>query len=302
MKLTHTMNRDEWLAWRRNRVGASDVPALMGLFGFEQRYSVWARLAGISDDEPLVDTPEMKFGRDVEKTVLDNYAMQAGEEILRQEIHICDEIPQMHATLDGFYIDRSIKGAPKVCIVEVKCFSGAKMRLLEAGTVPWSVALQVQAQMMCAKADVAYVIGYGATTAVYSVVRVERNDLIQQEISGQVKYIVDCATRMLRINDYRYDFMGGEMDISAAIQGYIDTMPTADEAAKQERHKMFEEQIKAHVVSTGQSLSSMGVCAKVSKVKGRVRYSDVPELLGVDLDKYRGADSLSVRIQYSGSK
>ena len=300
MKLERKMDRKEWLSWRKDRIGASDISSIMGCHGFFARYEVWARLSNIETElnkKDNIDSVPMLFGRDLEKIALDRFAEENNVEVVRGEIYIHDEITYMHATLDGRYYDEKEK---KNIILECKCFSEEKMRELEVGFCPWTVNLQVQAQMMCAGADLAIVISYGATTGKYSFVRVPRDEEICKEISHQARYIYHCARNVIRINDYKYTKIGAYMEIEDAIKGYIATLPTKEEKEREELHSMYADAIKNHVSSTGETISNSGVVAKCIKTKGRINYTGIPELLGVDLEKYRGKDSFRVDIKYSG--
>lgn len=59
-----------------------------------------------------------------------------------------------------------------------------------------------------------------------------------------------------------------------------------------------EEIMRAELISASQSQSSKGCGVKAQKIirNGSVQYSEIPELIGVDLEKYRKPQSESWRI------
>lgn len=64
----------EWHAARRERLGGSEVAALLGLSPWESEFSLWHRKTGLMDSER--DNDEMKAGRLLEPVLLDWFAAQ----------------------------------------------------------------------------------------------------------------------------------------------------------------------------------------------------------------------------------
>lgn len=52
------MGREDWLAWRRQGVGASDVAAILGLSPWASPFSVWADKVGLLGDEEASEVME----------------------------------------------------------------------------------------------------------------------------------------------------------------------------------------------------------------------------------------------------
>lgn len=302
MRLEHNMSRQEWLEWRSNRIGASDVPYLMGISTALERYNLWAVLAGLKKREKLFVNVPMEFGNDVESSILDQYASENKVVVQRQVVFISDTHPILHATVDGA-IQHPLSENPEK-IVEVKCFSGNNFRLIEQGTLPWSVALQVQTQLHCANAQTGVVICYHATEGSRVIVlEVQRDDVIIDEVLAQVKYMMECVQEMKRIEDYNFrSLRGAEMEINEIIKGYLATLPTEEELARQEQNEMYKKQLQAHAQQIGEGFSKDGVSVRLAKVQGRVNYDAIPELIGVDLTPYRGADTFRATVTVAKPK
>lgn len=102
---------EEWLNWRRNGIGASDISVIMGSNPYSTRRKLWDKKCGFAPEEPM------------------NAAMEHGiktEDIARQWINdqyqlnlkpVCIEDPDksyFKASLDGFDFDQKV-------LVEIKC-------------------------------------------------------------------------------------------------------------------------------------------------------------------------------------
>jgi putative phage-type endonuclease len=61
----------EWHAARRNRLGGSEIAAVMGLSPYESRFSLWHRKRGTVGPQEM--NREMDWGRRLEPVVLDKY-------------------------------------------------------------------------------------------------------------------------------------------------------------------------------------------------------------------------------------
>jgi hypothetical protein len=267
----------------------------MGVGGFDARFSIWERLAGLESLDK-VSSPEMRFGSAAERKVMDMAERDLGASIERQPIFICDEVPLLHATCDGCYMDPLGEG---LVIVETKCFTGKNSASIASGILPESANMQIQAQLLCAKAASAVLYLYDANYGNTSFIRINPDPYMQREIILQAALMVNRAQGMLRIMDYKYKGQPS-MDIEEAVKGYIATIPTKEETDKANLNAVYKDIISKHVQATGEAVSCMGVYAKPVKRKGFVRYQDVPELVGVDLDQYRGEPTIAVSVKYEG--
>lgn len=77
-RTTHILyrSREEWLAARRETIGSSDVPAILGLSPYRGPWDVYADKMGLAQE--MKETPEMALGRRLEGRVLEDYAKGAG--------------------------------------------------------------------------------------------------------------------------------------------------------------------------------------------------------------------------------
>ena len=98
-------DRDTWLAWRRNGIGASDVGAIIGLSPWSSPWSLWAEKVGLlpSDENP---TEAMEFGRYAELMVVPWVQDRLGLHVAGVQL-ACEhpDDPLARATLDGTLAD-----------------------------------------------------------------------------------------------------------------------------------------------------------------------------------------------------
>lgn len=95
-----TLSREEWLAERRNHIGASDVAAILGFDKRRGPLAVYeAKVTGYSQE----DNDWLRWGRRMEGIVADMYADKSGRAVVdlgATEFQYHKEIPFLAATLD----------------------------------------------------------------------------------------------------------------------------------------------------------------------------------------------------------
>lgn len=138
--------REEWIAGRRGRIGASDVPAILGLVKWRSPYRVWAEMRGLipKRDETLY----IRAGHALEPLVAELYAEQAGRELAdpgEYTVYMHPDYPWL-----GVTPDRLVAGdtAP----VELK--TGGEYAMDEwRDDAPTSYQVQLQTQIACLGAE-----------------------------------------------------------------------------------------------------------------------------------------------------
>lgn len=90
----------EWRAWRRGGLGASDLPAIVGVDTFRGEYGLWAEKRAT---EPTEDSPSdvMRFGAYVEGYALARWTEATGLQLVTGETFMDPRYPNLWATLDG---------------------------------------------------------------------------------------------------------------------------------------------------------------------------------------------------------
>ena len=94
----------EWREVRRQGIGASDAPAILGLSPWKSPIQLYADKLGLADDG-AEETEAMRWGRRLEGVIIEAYMEETKREGGSADplvVHRSDEFPFMQATIDGW--------------------------------------------------------------------------------------------------------------------------------------------------------------------------------------------------------
>lgn len=127
----------EWLAWRRNRLTASDVAAILEISHYKSRLDIWKEKIGVVKQH--FTNKAMQDGQTMEPIARAAYEDLKGE-MFQPVVAEHDKIYYLGASFDGISLDR--KRA-----VEIKC--GEKtFYYAEQGSIFEDYICQVQTQLL----------------------------------------------------------------------------------------------------------------------------------------------------------
>jgi putative phage-type endonuclease len=132
-------NTPAWLDWRKNGIGASDAPAVLGVSPYTKPQNLWAIKVGMDVDKP-VNKYIMDKGHDFETRIRAKYEFESEgnwPSVCMQSV----EFPYLRASLDGWNGKN---------IIEIKMV-GAKM--FASDDIPPHHYAQFQHQMMVSDAE-----------------------------------------------------------------------------------------------------------------------------------------------------
>lgn len=161
-----------WLDERRQVIGASESPAILG-YGYsnENAWTVWARKRGLIEDKP--DNELLWYGRKMQPITLERFQIDTGipvRDLGEFTIQRHPEYPWMGCTLDA------AADLPEgLAVVEAKNVGHYSAKEWEADEPPIRVSIQIQHQL----AVTGGVAGFAAATVGGNKLkfrRVERND------------------------------------------------------------------------------------------------------------------------------
>lgn len=96
---TKNLSHQDWLEYRRNGIGGSDVAAICNMSRYRSKMHVY--LDKIGELPPLEDNPKMAAGRKLELLIADWFAEDTGYKVWRQNaIFSHPEYPYMLANID----------------------------------------------------------------------------------------------------------------------------------------------------------------------------------------------------------
>lgn len=142
--------RADWLAWRRQGLGGSDVAAIVGLSPWQSRWALWAEKTGLVDDDE--DSEAMEFGRRAEGMVASYFRDRTGLDVAGEQTWLVHpEHSWMRATADGFVFESGGAGrnewgldvSDALGVLEIKCTSLSPQEWEENG-VPDHIQCQAQ--------------------------------------------------------------------------------------------------------------------------------------------------------------
>lgn len=271
----------EWHAHRAQSRNASETPAVLGVSPWQTPYQLWLLRTGRAKQEV---TFPMRRGTELEPAARAAYERQTGhimEPLVLQE-------GEYSASLDGITLDGGL-------ILEVKCpVKGRASELWQSvasGVLPEHYRWQVETQLMVAGAALAHVWVFDGKEGL--LLEVKPDPSTWPQIHSAWDQFMQCLTSdtppPLTDRDTRERT---DVQWQAAAAAYIEAKRLADEATT------ALEGAKASLIALASHTSESRVGVKVTRFwkVGAVDYKRVPELKGVDLEKYRGPARQEVRI------
>ena len=185
--LPSTATREEWLAERRNGIGASEIPAIIGLSPYATALHIWAEKTGrLANDGPMHESA--KWGLLLEDTVARTWADDNGYTVRRIGLIAHVEHPWRRASLDRLVMDGCDDGP---CAVQIKTRSAYKAADYKDG-IPDDVAAQVQWEMHVSgftHTHVAVLIG-GQTLVAH---RLDADPQVQSYLIAEAERVWECV-------------------------------------------------------------------------------------------------------------
>jgi putative phage-type endonuclease len=277
-------NTPEWHRWRRQGIGASDAPVIMGETPFKTPKTLWSMKTGRTEEEPA--GPAARRGRELERFARRAYERQTGIQ-MEPLCMVHEGFEWMRASLDGLSFDGST-------LLEIKCPLSLRDRAsAQEGRIPSQYYAQLQHQLEVSRAERAHYWSFHGSDGILIEVRPDRE---------YAKRLVEAEAAFWRLvkEDRWPELVNDELDLSAD--------PTWREAALRYREARlrleaatFEEhQLRATLegLATARRTYGSGVEVLKSSRKGAVDYAAVAELRGVDLEPYRKPPVAVVKINF----
>jgi putative phage-type endonuclease len=273
-------NTSEWIEWRKNKIGASDCAAIMGVNPWVSPYQLWQRKMGLIPEQEMNEA--MQAGKDNEGFALDQFNDQMDLN-LKPSVHVNPLYNYLIASMDGW------DGENRVA-VEIKC-SRKLYEMAQNAQIPIYYEYQMLHQMMVLELEWMFYYVWHDGQGV------------------QLEYYRD-AEKITRILDAEIEFYRCMTEFDCPpmcdrdFQNLTDheTMNLVDrwKYAKKQReiHEEEEKRLRMQLIANCQGQSSICNGIKIQKIprRGSIQYDKVPQLLGVDLEIFRKAATDTWRI------
>lgn len=275
--MTIEQNTPEWLEMRKNYLGASDAPIVMGVSKWCTPLALWEEKLGIS--EPRQTNARMLRGHELEPEARKAYSDYTGVHV-DPKVVFHPEIDYMMASLDGISPDGKT-------VVEIKCAGKKDHETAKQGRVPDHYYPQLQHQLAVIGVNMLHYFSYSFKE--YCIVNVARDDTYIEEMIAREKDFWECLKSWSPPESCDKDFIvRDDAEWCTASNQLIDVKRRIKEAELEERR------LKDVLVEMAGGQSTKGGGVKVQKItrRGAVDYKSIDALKSIDLDEYRKPPSV----------
>jgi putative phage-type endonuclease len=270
----------EWHEFRRNKIGASDAPIILGISPWKTPYQLWEeKVFG----KVYEQTSSMARGKALEPLARETFEKMTGIPVMPKVVVHKQRKWQM-ASLDGITFDNTT-------IVEIKCPSAEIHGMAKEGKIPDHYMAQIQHQLAVTEAQKAFYFSFdgekGALVEVF-----ENEEFISDLVEKEEKFyglMMNQEPPILTERDYevredeQWKLVADEW---LSVHASLKSLEEKEEALRQQLLHL----------SKDRNTKGAGIMLTKYACKGRVDYDAVPELKNVNLNQYRKASCQKWRI------
>lgn len=265
-------NTPEWLAMRKNYIGASDAAPILGMSPYKTELQLWEEKLDLTP--PQTTTRNMQRGHDLEDTARQELEKMTGLFFLPQ-VKFHTSIPYLMASLDG--IDAENK-----YIAEIKCPNKIDHEIALAGEVPQKYIPQLQHQLEVCELEMGYYFSFNGSQG--ALVKIFRDDKFIKKMLEKEKRFWECVQSFTapEMTERDYESRSDEFwSLAASEWCQINEQMKALESK--------EKKIRDALISMCNKKNSVGAGIKITRSmrKGNVDYSAIPELKEIEIERYR---------------
>lgn len=264
---------DAWLSWRKTVITATDCPIIMGSSPWSSPYRCWQRKLGLVEE--LKPNDAMERGKRLEPQARAHFIEQHGVNMTPVVVE-STEFDILGASLDGLSDCHRY-------ILEIKCGGSTLHKQASEGYIPAYYEHQIQHQLLVTRAEKAFYYSYDGTDGIC--IEVLPDPDFVSKFMPKAREFWKCVafSEPPTLQDSDYKDMSHEPTWKAFATEYrkineqIKNLEDIKENYRKELLKLCGDQ------------NCLGEGIKVMKtiMRGRVAYDEIPEIKGIDLDKYR---------------
>src|SRR5277367_2275580 len=272
----------EWLSWRKTVITATDASCITGNNPWTTVYKCWQKKLGLVEEQQSNES--MEYGKRLEPEAraqfIERYDIPMSPMVVENL-----EFDFLGASLDGINYLRNT-------LLEIKC-GGAKLHdMASRGEIPPYYMDQMQHQLLVTGAQKCFYYSYNGKDGIC--IEVLPDPEFKKTFLPKAREFWRCMAfsepPALQDSDYK--------DMSDEPQW----KEFATEYRKLNEHIKNLEQIKEsyrkELLKLCKDHNCLGDGIKIMKttIRGRVAYDEIPEIQGIDLDKYRKGSTTSWKI------
>ena len=274
-----------WHRLRKNYIGASEMPVLVNGVHFKKTpYMLWQEKLCLADYS--VDNIATRHGNQNEEPAREAYQKATGN-LVTPDVVFHPEVDYLMASLDGINASRDL-------VVEIKNPGPKDHTVAQSGEVPPKYIPQLQAQIACSGVDIAHYWSFREGEGILLEVKKDNKYIDSFYKTADEFWQSVLAFVPPKLNEFDYIPRSG-VEWNGDVMELSDVCKQVDELLKR------KEEIRKRLIEGGDGKSAKGDGLKITRTfgKGRVDYKKIPELDGVDLDKYRKNPVESFRFTFS---
>ena len=167
----------EWLEFRRNKIGASDAPVIMGVSPWKSIGKLFDEKIGMKDCDPSNIYQER--GLMLEDSAREYFFLITGYEV-KPDVFTSEKYDWMIASVDGISADKKI-------LVEIKCPGEKDHDLASLGIIPEKYFPQLQHQLEVLNLNKGYYLSF-SEEEVYIIPFYRDQDYINKMIKAELEF------------------------------------------------------------------------------------------------------------------
>ncbi len=272
----------EWLNWRKSVITGTDCPSILGSSKFQTAYKCWQRKLGLIEEQTC--NAAMARGTKLEPEARALFMQEYGINMTPTVVE-SKEYEFLGASLDG------ISDCGKY-ILEIKCGGENLFNNATHGIIPDYYLDQMQHQLLVTQADKCFYYCYsGSEARCIEVLRDPAFEDMFLPIARKFwKGIAFFEAPPLASSDYL------DMNDNLSWQEYSVMYMDVDMSLKALEEKKDYLRKKLIEMCGDNSCQGSGIKVISTLIKGRVDYDEIPEIKGIDLNKYRKASTKTWKI------
>ncbi len=276
MKIIDLVQGSEaWLSWRKTVITATDCPAILGSSPWTTAYKCWQRKL---DLVPAQESNEaMERGTRLEPLIRERFISRHGLN-MKPVVVESSEYNFLAASLDG------LSDCGKY-ILEIKTGGQKLYKMAHEGTIPAYYMDQIQHQLLVTGVEKCFYMVGSEDESKDIVIEVSPLSEFAKTYIPVARAFLKCVAfnepPALQESDYK------DMTNEPQWCNYADEYRKLNEQIK--ALEMVKESYRQELLNLCHDQNCQGNGIKIIKTnqRGRVAYDEIPEIKGVDLEKYR---------------
>lgn len=267
----------EWLSWRKTVITGTDCPAILGSSPWTTAYKIWQRKLGLIEEQ--VSNEAMERGKRLEPEARAQFNERYNV-LMEPSVVESTEFEFLGASLDGMCLIEN-------SLLEIKC-GGAKLHSMAAKKeIPKYYLDQIQHQLLVTGAERCFYYSYDGKDGIC--IDVLPDPEFKKNFIPKAREFWKCVALheppALQDSDYRD--MSHDSTWRSAASEYrklCEQIKNLEDIRQTYRKELLK-------LSAEENCLGEGVRVMKTIMRGRINYEEIPELKGMDLERYRKASS-----------